>query len=219
MAYGQTEEAKKALCWLRGWVEPEYIEEEFSQLVSYKKTSIPREEKCPEVNHAYENKVELKDEKKKEDLVKEDEDTDYSSDGSMDLYKHRFYSIDLGHRKSVIKENIVVNNLENEHKKYNNTKLNNMSQNVLPNKENGKLLKDKENKFINYVNRFINCILDLSRPKILRPLLLMSGFFFFLSASGYGAVRPFAIPVFKELGFAVEPFKAAVRKLVFKLLI
>lgn len=35
MSTGQTEKAIKSLCWLRGWVEPRVIKEEFDELVQY----------------------------------------------------------------------------------------------------------------------------------------------------------------------------------------
>lgn len=36
---GKKEEAEKALCWLRGWVEPEYVKAEFDELSRYSETS------------------------------------------------------------------------------------------------------------------------------------------------------------------------------------
>jgi hypothetical protein len=39
LSRGRTEEAERALCWLRGWVTPDVVREEFNQLVSYNTAS------------------------------------------------------------------------------------------------------------------------------------------------------------------------------------
>lgn len=39
VARGKNEKAEKALCWLRGWVEPEAIKPEFLELIHYNEVS------------------------------------------------------------------------------------------------------------------------------------------------------------------------------------
>jgi len=39
IAKGRNDKAKKAMCWLRGWVEPEKINPEFLELVHYNEVS------------------------------------------------------------------------------------------------------------------------------------------------------------------------------------
>ena len=39
LSRGRTEEAERALCWLRGWVTPEVVEEEFNELMKYSNTT------------------------------------------------------------------------------------------------------------------------------------------------------------------------------------
>jgi len=39
IAKGRNDKAKKAMCWLRGWVEPEQIKPEFLELVHYNEVS------------------------------------------------------------------------------------------------------------------------------------------------------------------------------------
>jgi SP family facilitated glucose transporter-like MFS transporter 8 len=45
LSRGRYEDAEKALCWLRGWVTPDVVREEFNQLVKYSnevnKTNFP----------------------------------------------------------------------------------------------------------------------------------------------------------------------------------
>ena len=45
LSRGKYQEAEKALCWLRGWVSPDAVKEEFNQLVMYSnavnKTNFP----------------------------------------------------------------------------------------------------------------------------------------------------------------------------------
>jgi hypothetical protein len=45
LSRGRYEDAEKALCWLRGWVTPDVVREEFNQLVMYSnavnKTNFP----------------------------------------------------------------------------------------------------------------------------------------------------------------------------------
>jgi hypothetical protein len=38
LSRGRYEDAEKALCWLRGWVTPDVVREEFNQLVIYSNT-------------------------------------------------------------------------------------------------------------------------------------------------------------------------------------
>jgi len=35
LSRGRVEDAERALCWLRGWVTPDIVKEEFNQLVTY----------------------------------------------------------------------------------------------------------------------------------------------------------------------------------------
>lgn len=39
IARNRLDDAKKALCWLRGWVEPHEVEEEFQDIVNYTRMS------------------------------------------------------------------------------------------------------------------------------------------------------------------------------------
>lgn len=39
MSQGKTKKAEQALCWLRGWVEPEKVKDEFLELVHYNEVS------------------------------------------------------------------------------------------------------------------------------------------------------------------------------------
>jgi len=39
LSRGRTEEAERSLCWLRGWVKPEVVEEEFNELMKYSNTT------------------------------------------------------------------------------------------------------------------------------------------------------------------------------------
>jgi hypothetical protein len=39
LSRGRYEDAEKSLCWLRGWVTPDVIREEFNQLVKYENKS------------------------------------------------------------------------------------------------------------------------------------------------------------------------------------
>jgi SP family facilitated glucose transporter-like MFS transporter 8 len=38
LSRGRIEEAERALCWLRGWVTPEVVKEEFNELMRYNNT-------------------------------------------------------------------------------------------------------------------------------------------------------------------------------------
>ena len=38
LSRGRYHDAEKALCWLRGWVSPEVVKDEFNQLVMYSNT-------------------------------------------------------------------------------------------------------------------------------------------------------------------------------------
>jgi hypothetical protein len=38
LSRGRYEDAEKSLCWLRGWVKPDVVREEFNQLVIYSNT-------------------------------------------------------------------------------------------------------------------------------------------------------------------------------------
>jgi hypothetical protein len=40
LSKGRTKDAEKALCWLRGWVKPAAVKEEFSQLVRYNEETM-----------------------------------------------------------------------------------------------------------------------------------------------------------------------------------
>jgi SP family facilitated glucose transporter-like MFS transporter 8 len=42
LSRGRTEDAERALCWLRGWVTPDVVKEEFNQLVTYNNTTSRR---------------------------------------------------------------------------------------------------------------------------------------------------------------------------------
>jgi SP family facilitated glucose transporter-like MFS transporter 8 len=35
LSHGRHDEAERALCWLRGWVTPDVVREEFDQLIKY----------------------------------------------------------------------------------------------------------------------------------------------------------------------------------------
>lgn len=39
LSRGRIEEAERALCWLRGWVTPEVVKEEFNELMNYNDTA------------------------------------------------------------------------------------------------------------------------------------------------------------------------------------
>jgi hypothetical protein len=39
LSRGRIEEAERALCWLRGWVTPEVVKEEFNELMKYSNTT------------------------------------------------------------------------------------------------------------------------------------------------------------------------------------
>ncbi|PNF29285.1 hypothetical protein B7P43_G08957 [Cryptotermes secundus] len=71
LSRGRYEDAEKALCWLRGWVTPDVVSEEFNQLVMYSnavnKTNFPvttvgpvtsrtQEGRSPRITEGYENK-------------------------------------------------------------------------------------------------------------------------------------------------------------------
>uniref|UniRef100_A0A1B6CBG1 Major facilitator superfamily (MFS) profile domain-containing protein n=3 Tax=Clastoptera arizonana TaxID=38151 RepID=A0A1B6CBG1_9HEMI len=60
-------------------------------------------------------------------------------------------------------------------------------------------------------NLKINTLIsDLLQPQMLNVLLLMLGFFFFNTATGANVAQAYTIPVFKELGFNINPFRANV---------
>jgi len=47
LSKGRTKDAEKALCWLRGWVKPTDVKEEFSQLVRYNEETMRKAALCP----------------------------------------------------------------------------------------------------------------------------------------------------------------------------
>lgn len=155
LAQNRTEEAEKALCWLRGWVEPKLVQDEFSKLVLYKNNKISRN-------------AMIQGDSNNEEIKKEFVDT---ADKNKDINSR------------------TENNSNNESNKY------------------CEIRKPEKSKLSNMIS-------DLSQPKMRRALLLMVGFFFFGSANGYVAVRSYSVPVFKELGISVEPYRANVSSII-----
>ncbi|XP_054271945.1 facilitated trehalose transporter Tret1-like [Macrosteles quadrilineatus] len=65
LSKGNSEEALKALCWLRGWVTPDQVQNEFDEMVRYSLASkvLTKMSKCDLEQQAYANEVDLADEK------------------------------------------------------------------------------------------------------------------------------------------------------------
>ena len=51
---GRLKDAQKALCWLRGWTEPEVVRDEFEQLLSYAKISPQLDQEKTQKKEKYE---------------------------------------------------------------------------------------------------------------------------------------------------------------------
>ncbi|XP_039280044.1 facilitated trehalose transporter Tret1 [Nilaparvata lugens] len=60
LSHGRLAEAEKSLCWLRGWVKPDAVQSEFQEMVKYSKDS---KYSRPKSESAYNNEVNLDDEK------------------------------------------------------------------------------------------------------------------------------------------------------------
>lgn len=65
LSKGRIEDARKAVCWIRGWAKPEQIEDEFNELIEYQKNSSKcdicnydnGDKECPHKNTTFSQKV------------------------------------------------------------------------------------------------------------------------------------------------------------------
>ncbi|RZF38049.1 hypothetical protein LSTR_LSTR006448 [Laodelphax striatellus] len=75
LSHGRLADAEKSLCWLRGWVKPDAVQKEFQEMVKYSKDSKYSRPKAIDEN-AYNNEVNLDDEKPSSDTKKQSEQKD-----------------------------------------------------------------------------------------------------------------------------------------------
>lgn len=173
-------DAERALCWLRGWVEPRAIRQELLEMIRYSESSKLRKPSPSQMeNAAYSNHVSIEDEKSAANIrVKSEEN---SEDPKR---KSEFVNIDLVDRSNSGAVQVNSRCEENEKRETN-------------------IGGDHETDWRVRVKDFL-------RPEMLRPLGLVVAFFFFLNTSGISAMRPYFIKVFEKLNFPISPLRSTV---------
>ncbi|KAG8307503.1 maltose permease [Homalodisca vitripennis] len=189
LSRGRLEEAEKALCWLRGWVDPRAVRQELTEMIRYSESSQLRKPQAEQLERAaYTNQVSLEDEERGDKNsvslspnVKSDGDISKTSDSEK---TSEFVTVDLADSSNT--KHLQINN-------------------------NGVNMKkgDCDNTGVHETDWKVR-LKDFLRPEMLRPLGLVIGFFFFLNTSGITAMRPYLIKIFEKLDFPVSPYRSTV---------
>lgn len=176
LSRGRRDDAVKALCWLRGWVEPDQVQSEFEEIVRYSKTcTLP-----PRVLKKFKEQLTVRKSSANDITLYNDNNSTIQTQDKVT--GENFYSKSLEHYA----DNVIIDSQPN-----NNT--DNFEDTLL-----GVEVSLKER------------IIDFCRPEMMKPMFLVTSFFFFLYGSGIWGIRPYMVPVFMELGFELDPFLATV---------
>ncbi|XP_075214661.1 facilitated trehalose transporter Tret1-like [Lycorma delicatula] len=199
LSRGRYSDAEKSLCWLRGWVKPHVIQQEFQEMVRYSALSKfnknnVQNEKENKSAVAFSNPVSLDDEKVSNqnngtETIKKDDST-INTSKTIEQEKisgEEFVSVELPQRADGITGNDKMKD----------------------NANNNKIKNTKTEEHCDKMN-FIEHCKDLTRPEMLKPLTLVIGFFFVINFAGVTAIRPYQIKVFQELGFPINAYRAIV---------
>lgn len=197
LSRGRLEEAERALCWLRGWVEPRAVRQELAEMINYSEASQLRR-KPTQLNASYDNEVNI-DNERNNDIIRgvilkiDGKELGHNEECKIAEEKrtNEFVTVELVGQS---------NDRPLDRTNINGTKCNDAKLNDVGEHETDWKVRLK----------------DLIRPEMLRPLGLVIGLFFFLNTSGIAAMRPYFIRVFEELNFPITPLHATVSNLVFE---
>lgn len=175
LSRGRRDDAVKALCWLRGWVQPDQVQSEFEEIVRYSKTCkiTPRMLK------------KLKEKRSISNI--------YTNEGIH--YNNNVSTTQIHDGPS------PQSAFGNDADSYPNN-----SRHSKPNINTDSF----EDQLLNVKVPLKERIIDFCRPEMMKPMFLVTSFFFFLYGSGIWAIRPYMVTVFMELGFELDPFLATV---------
>lgn len=177
LSRGRRDDAVKALCWLRGWVEPDQVQSEFEEIVRYSKTcTLP-----PRVLKKFKEQLTVRNTCASEDI----------------LYNDNISTVQT--QDNVTEESLNKKNVEHD------------ADNIIRASQPNSCSTDNfEDKLLDVKVPLKERIIDFCRPEMMKPMFLVTSFFFFLYGSGIWGIRPYMVPVFMELGFELDPFLATV---------
>lgn len=176
LSRGRRDDAVKALCWLRGWVEPDQVQSEFEEIVRYSKTcTLP-----PRVLKKFKEQLTVGNTCANEVILNNDNTSTMQTQDKVT--EENSYSKSVEHYADSVTRDSQPNNNTNNFED---------------------MLLDVE---VPLKER----IIDFCRPEMMKPMFLVTSFFFFLYGSGIWGIRPYMVPVFMELGFELDPFLATV---------
>lgn len=177
LSRGRRDDAVKALCWLRGWVEPDQVQSEFDEIVRYSKTcTLP-----PRVLEKFKEQLTVRNTRANEAITHNDNSSTMQTKDNV-AEDNNFYSKSVEHYADNVMRDSQPNNNTNNF----------------------------EDKLLDVEVSLKERIIDFCRPEMMKPMFLVTAFFFFLYGSGIWGIRPYMVPVFMELGFEIDPFLATV---------
>lgn len=201
LSRGRIDDAEKALCWLRGWVEPRAVRQELAEMIRYSEASKLKKSQPTSAleKAAYINDIKVDDE--------------YDKTENRKTVDHAMVTFKNSNNGELVNEDqtdcdIRCTNLDKQNY-FVTVDLNN-SDHVKRNGQNNNKIKTDKATFEEHEDNWKILLKDLVRPEMLKPLGIVISFFFFSSFSGINAMRPYFVIIFKELNIPISPYKATV---------